>query len=169
MTEIDELRWTDLHRGIDMKRNEIDELSWTYLLLVLVSAFTLVGLNWLPPVQVICCLLKKILWGLIEGRVPSPTRKNALFAADFPQTNWQSYPRPPVAGTDTSWFYQIWIQSFPSPRLIALPRQMNHYLPIAGGGDNWIHIFPNGISGMWNAISLVQDLNLFRRIHFLWR
>ena len=55
--------------------------------LVLVSAFTLVGLNRLPPEKVICCSLKKILWDLIEGNVPSPTRKNALFAADFPQTH----------------------------------------------------------------------------------
>ena len=43
--------------------------------LVLVSAFTLVGLNRLPPEQVICCSLKKILWDLIEGRVQSPTQK----------------------------------------------------------------------------------------------
>ena len=48
------------------------------------------------------CSLKKILWDLIEGRVPSPTRKNALFVIDFPETHWQSDPRPPVAGTDTS-------------------------------------------------------------------
>ena len=56
-------------------------------LLVLVSAFTLVGLNWLPPEQVICYSLKKILWDLTEGRVLSPTWKNALFATDFPQTH----------------------------------------------------------------------------------
>ena len=52
-----------------------------------------------------CCSLKKIIWELIKGRVPSPTRKNALFAADFPQTHWQSDPRPPGAGTDTSWIF----------------------------------------------------------------
>ena len=36
------------------------------------------------------------------GNCPIPTRRNALFAADFAQTHWQSDPRPPVAGTDTS-------------------------------------------------------------------
>ena len=29
--------------------------------------------------------MRLVLWDLIEGRVPSPTRKNALFAANFPQ------------------------------------------------------------------------------------
>ena len=47
-------------------------------LFVLVSAFTLVGLNRLLPEQVICCSLKKILWDLIEGTVPSPTRNLLL-------------------------------------------------------------------------------------------
>ena len=51
------------------------------------------------------CLLEKTLWDLIEGRVPSPTQKNTLFATDFPQTHWQSDPRPSVAGTDTSWIF----------------------------------------------------------------
>ena len=32
--------------------------------------------------------------------------------------------------------------------------------------DNWIHTFPNA---MWNAISVVQDLNSCRHVHFLWR
>ena len=36
-------------------------------------------------------------------------------------------------------------------------------------GNNWIHTFPKGISAMWNAISLVQDLNTGRRVHFLRR
>ena len=62
------------------------------------SAFTLFGLNRLPPEQV---LMKKILWDLIEGRVPSPTRKNALQI--FQQTHWQNDLRPPVTGTDASW------------------------------------------------------------------
>ena len=35
--------------------------------------------------------------------------------------------------------------------------------------NHWIHTFPKGISSMWNAISLVQDLNSSRRIHFLRR
>ena len=29
---------------------------------------------------------------------------------------------------------------------------------------SWVHIFPEGI--MWNAISLVQDLNSHHRVHF---
>ena len=33
--------------------------------------------------------------------------------------------------------------------------------------SNWIHTFPKGISAMWNAISLVQDLNSCCRVHFL--
>ena len=35
--------------------------------------------------------------------------------------------------------------------------------------NNWIHTFPKGISAMWNAVSLVQDLNACRRVHFLRR
>ena len=35
--------------------------------------------------------------------------------------------------------------------------------------NNWIPTFPKGISAMWNAISLVQDLNLCHRVHFQWR
>ena len=35
--------------------------------------------------------------------------------------------------------------------------------------NNWIHTFPKSISAMWNAISLVQDLNSCRRVHFLQR
>ena len=35
--------------------------------------------------------------------------------------------------------------------------------------NNWIHTFPVGISAMWNATSLVQDLNSCRRVHFLRR
>ena len=57
----------------------------------------------------LCCSLKKILWNLIEGRVPSPTRRNALFAADFPQTHWQSDPRPLVARIDFSWIFTRYI------------------------------------------------------------
>ena len=53
----------------------------------------------------LCCSWKKILWDLIEGRVQSPTRKNALFATDFQQMHWQSDSRPPVAWTDTSWVF----------------------------------------------------------------
>ena len=45
--------------------------------------------------------------------------------------------------------------------------RLSYYLPIAGG--RIIDTFPKGISAMWNAISLVQDLNSYRRVHFLWR
>ena len=37
------------------------------------------------------------------------------------------------------------------------------------GEKNWIHNFPKGISVMWNANSLVQDLNSCRCVHFLQR
>ena len=44
---------------------------------------------------------------------------------------------------------------------------LSYYLPIAG--ERIIHTFPKGISAMWNAISLVQDLNSCRRVQFLRR
>ena len=40
---------------------------------------------------------------------------------------------------------------------------LSYYLPIAGGR---IIGFPNGISAMWNAVSLVQDLNSCRRVAY---
>ena len=46
---------------------------------------------------------------------------------------------------------------------------LSYYLPIAGGRILGFIPFPKGISAMWNAISLVQDLNSCRRVHFLWR
>ena len=45
---------------------------------------------------------------------------------------------------------------------------LSYYLPI-WRENNWIHTFPKAIRAMWNAISLVQDLNSSRRIHFLRR
>ena len=42
---------------------------------------------------------------------------------------------------------------------------LSYYLPIAGG--RIIGFIP--ISAMWNAVSLVQDLNSCRRVHFLRR
>ena len=33
-------------------------------------------------------------------------------------------------------------------------------------GNNWIHTSPKGICAMWNAISLVQNLNFCRPVHF---
>ena len=35
--------------------------------------------------------------------------------------------------------------------------------------NNWINTFPKGISAMWNVIRLIQDLNSYQRVHFLWR
>ena len=32
-----------------------------------------------------------------------------------------------------------------------------------------MYAFPKGINAMWNANSLIQDLNLGRRVSFLWR
>ena len=37
------------------------------------------------------------------------------------------------------------------------------------GENNWIYTFYKGISAMWNAVDLVQDLNSCRRVHFRWR
>ena len=34
--------------------------------------------------------------------------------------------------------------------------------------NNWIHTFPKGISAMWNAVGLVQDLNLCRRVIYIY-
>ena len=63
--------------------------------------------------------------------------------------------------------------SFPSPWLVASPRLKNlvcpTILPITGGRIIGFIPFPMGISAMWNAISLVQDLNSCRRVHFLRR
>ena len=44
-----------------------------------------------------------------------------------------------------------------------------NYLSIARGTITGFMLFQNGISAMWNAISLVQDMNLCRRVHFLLR
>ena len=62
--------------------------------------------------------------------------------------------------------------SFPSPRLVASPKLKSQSALLfthSWRENNWIHTFPKGISAMWNAISLVQDLNSCRRVHFLRR
>ena len=39
-----------------------------------------------------------------------------------------------------------------------------------GGGNSWMHTFPKSVSATLNPNSLVQNLNSFRRVHFLrWR
>ena len=55
----------------------------------------------------------------------------------------------------------IWIQSFPSSRMVAIPRLKSVIYLFAQSrkDNNWIHAFPNSISVMWKAKSLVQDLN----------
>ena len=66
---------------------------------------------------------------------------------------------------------QVWIQSCPSFRLVASPRLKNQSALLfihSWRENNWIHTFPKGISAMWNAISVVQDLNSCCRVHFLW-
>ena len=63
---------------------------------------------------------------------------------------------------------QVWIQSFPSPRLVASPWLKNQSVLLfthSWRENNWIHTFPKGISAMWNAISVVLDLNSCRRVH----
>ena len=57
---------------------------------------------------------------------------------------------------------QVWIQSFPSSRPITIPSFTQSWRE-----NSWIHTFPKGISAMWNANSIVQDLNSGHRIHFL--
>ena len=80
-------------------------------------------------------------------------------------------PNPSArAGYDTrSIFKRSLIQSFPSPRLMAALRLKNQSVLLfthSWRENNWIHTFPKGISAMWNANSLVQDLNSCRRVHF---
>ena len=49
-----------------------------------------------------------------------------------------------------------WIQSFPSPTLIALPRLKSPISPTIYSKLVGEHAFPKGISKKWNAVSLVQ-------------
>ena len=88
---------------------------------------------------------------------------------------WYYIPTSPVrAGYDTrlilSGVLQVWIQSFPSPRLVTSPRLKHtvcpNYIPIAGGGIIGFIPFPRVLVLLWNAISLVQDLNSCHRVHF---
>ena len=70
---------------------------------------------------------------------------------------WCPYlPTPPFGqdmtqGQFLSGVYQVWIQRFPSPRLVASPRaeeiSLSYYLPIAGGII--IGFIPFPISAMW--------------------
>ena len=86
-------------------------------------------------------------------------------------TVYLSYlPTPPLGQDMTqdhflSRVQQVWIPSFPSPRLLLLTLLFIH----SWWENIWIHTFPKGISAMWNAIRLVKDLNKCRRVHFLRR
>ena len=59
----------------------------------------------------------------------------------------------------------VWIQSFSSPRLVALPRLKN---PNCLTGGRGIHAFPKGIGAKWSTNSFIQDLNTGCQFHFLW-
>ena len=55
---------------------------------------------------------------------------------------------------------QVWIQSFPSPRLVAILKLKStvcpDYFTLRWRESSWILTFPESISTMWNANSLVQ-------------
>ena len=83
-------------------------------------------------------------------------------------------PTPPLGQdmTQGQFLSGVWIQSFPSPILVASPRLNNQSVQLLTHSwreNNWIHTFPKGIGAMWNAISIDQDLNSCRRVHFLRR
>ena len=94
-------------------------------------------------------------------------------------TTWSYLPTPPfgqdmtqgqifkrsLTGLNSQFFF-----SSTSCLTKAEEPSLSYYLPIAVGGENnWISTFPTGISAMRNPISLVQDWNSCRRVHFLWR
>ena len=54
-------------------------------MVVRVSAFTLVGLNWLPPEQML--LIEEDTLGFDRGKGQKSYPEKRLFAADFPQTH----------------------------------------------------------------------------------
>ena len=66
---------------------------------------------------------------------------------------------------------QGWFEvSFLSLRPVAILRLkslVSNYLLTAEGESSWIHTFPIGISLMWYANILVQDLNLSSLVHIL--
>ena len=85
-------------------------------------------------------------------------------------------PNPSIwAGYDTGSIFlkcSLTGLNFPSPRLVASSRPKNQSALLfthSWRENNWIHTFPKGLSAMWNAISLVQDLNSCCRVHFLRR
>ena len=119
---------------------------WQSLLVRFGSLFCMSTNNW--PTS---CTLHEVTWGcsMLWSYLPTPPPEQDMTQSQF------------LSGVQ-----QVWIQSFPSPRPVASPRLKN---PVCPRENNWIHTFPKGISAMWNAISLVQDLNSCRRVHFLRR
>ena len=65
------------------------------------------------------------------------------------------------AGCDTR------IQSFFSPRSVTMPRLKSLVGSSSQERNSWMYTFSKGISAMWNANNLVQDLNSCYRVHFL--
>ena len=109
----------------------------------------------------------------IDPTGSSPLEFGSLFNNYYTQI-YQPLPLGQVMtqGQFLSGVKQVWIQSFLSPRLVASPRLENQSSLLfthSWKENNWINTFPKGISAMWNAISLVQDLNSYRCIHFLRR
>ena len=63
----------------------------------------------------------------------------------------------------------ICIESFSSPRSVAVLRGKGPICPtifvLSWRENSWIHAFPKNISSMWNANSLILNLNSGRRVH----
>ena len=80
-----------------------------------------------------------------------------------------SHEQDTTQGQFSCKFKQIWMSSFPFPKLVAIPRLKSSVCPtiypLVGGG----FIFFKRISAIENAKSSVQDLNSPRPVHFIWR
>ena len=74
-------------------------------------------------------------------------------------------------GYDTSSIFKRSLTGLNSdfPSSSAEEPNLPNYLPNSWRENNLIDTFPKGISAMWNAIILVQDLSSCRRVHFLRR
>ena len=65
---------------------------------------------------------------------------------------------------------QVWIRSFPSPRLTkAVEPSLPYYLPIAGGRIIGFIPFPRVLVQCEMQLALSRILNSFRRVHNLRR
>ena len=63
---------------------------------------------------------------------------------------------------------QVWMQNFLSPWQVTIPKLRNQICSAIYSLNSWIHTFPMGISCMWNANNLVQDLYSGCCLHFQW-